>query len=70
MSETITLRIASVEEALKEPDGYEVTHTFLGWSLAHLGGHCSTLISTHDAIRVIGAQVKDRLEFLKSKDNE
>jgi hypothetical protein len=57
MSKTkvISGRIATVEVALACPDDFELSFTWLGWTLSYLGDPFSTYISESDAERVIDA---------------
>lgn len=49
-------KIATVEDALGDPWGYTVQHDILGWSLREVQSDFSTLISQHDAVKIIRRQ--------------
>lgn len=56
-------RIATVSDALREPQDYEVACNWLGWSLRHIDSDFSTLINDDQAFLVCIALGRARKRF-------
>ncbi len=46
-------RIATVEDALSDPENYELSLSWLGWTLNEIGSGFSTFVSETDGERVM-----------------
>jgi hypothetical protein len=56
--------IATVEDALQDPDSYMVSHGMLGWTLRHIASNFSTLIQQDQALQLIKMQQRMQPETL------
>jgi hypothetical protein len=58
--------VAEIEDALRDPESYEITLSMLGWTLRHVESDFCTLISDQQAFLFYSEMSKVRLGYQQS----